>query len=423
MTSYLRTPGQSAINYGLGTLNAARPKGLFFVRFRSPMVTPSGESQGNAFGFVVKNIDQPKITAKTEELTQYNKKRVIHTGYDLAPVNITLIDTLAGTARKLWQSYMSYHFGDFRHTDIRDWRSDQINNSMFGDKIGYGYQTPDSNGELGEDGKYYFDSIEIIQVYAATFTKVILVNPRIQSFDPDVLDYEEMGPSTFRMSLIYESVMYQELTQLSSDQELMELFGQPGLEGDLLEVEGLGPTIFGGFGSDVTGAINDAFTVGNALSDIVGIFGGSKAKAGIGGVLSQASSALTFGSLFASNVSRTVADVGSITSGKQTLGSLVNGISRLGTDVSSSIVTGSQLARVTGINATAYDSVRSLVTSRGTSPMREQIVNGVLTANQINGSSPNITTASGLDLSDEAMGIINASRSASSQIGKRRPLI
>lgn len=420
MTAYLQTPGQASINFGLGTLNAARPKGLFFVRFRRPASVTSDITQGNDFGFVVKSVDQPKITAKTEELTQYNKKRHVHTGYEVSPITITLVDTLKGTARTLWQSYLKYHYADFNHTESKDWYADQISNTMYGAKTGYGYQVPQGSSEADESARYYFDTIEIIQVYAGTFTKSILVNPRIMSFDPDELDYEQMGPSTFKMQVTYETVIYEELKKISSDSELAELFGQAGLKGYELEVESSFPTVFGGLGA-IGQEIGAAFQIGNSVSDILGALGATKLQAGIGGVLNKASSAITFGSLFSSNVEGVVSDIGRVANG-QSVSGVLQSLNSLEAHLAGTIASAGQIGRVASINAAEYDAVRSQVAAQGTSAaMQSQIVAGVLSANQITGGG-NISSGV-LNLSDAALGIINATRPRGSQIGKRRPTI
>jgi hypothetical protein len=229
MTSYLRSPGQASNNFALGSPSAPRPKGLFFVRFRRGIEDTGGsqptESQrGNDFGFVVKSVDQPKLNIKTEELSQYNKKRQVHTAYEVSPVTITLIDTKEGVARRLWQAYLSHYFGDFRHDpQSNDWSPDQIASEMNNWQTGYGRVLPKDG--TSESARFFFETIDIFQVYGGVFTKTTLINPRILSFDPDELDYEQMTPSMYRMQVTYETIHFQDSTALSEDTEILHIFG------------------------------------------------------------------------------------------------------------------------------------------------------------------------------------------------------
>jgi hypothetical protein len=419
--TYLRTPGQSAANYKLGTVSSIRPRGLFFVRFRSAITDSNGVNSGLDFGFNVKSAELPKITAKTEDLTQYNKKRVIHTGYDTSPVTIVLNDTVKGTARKLWQSYLRNTFADFNHSDPSAWNSDTLQSTMLGDNIGFGFVTPDKDGAFGESARYYFETIEIYQVFGGTFTTTTLVNPRIQQFDADTLDYEDMAPMTFRMQLTYEAVLYKELQRLSDNRELYDIFRDTeGFGGDPYEPIDTGLGFLGGLGSQINDIANDVFTVGNAVADVAGFFGGQKAKAGVGGVLQQLSSTLSFGTQvagLAGAASASIRNAKSIVKGGVTLkeaGSLLRTATNLGKATAGTI---------NRISPQTYDSAYSKLTNvKGTPSTKAAVASGVMTATAITGapvSSHVSNTSSGLSLSNEALGAINAQRSTTSFIGKR----
>jgi hypothetical protein len=450
MTSYLRTPGQTTSAYGLGTPNAARPRGLFFVRFRKANIQGSdttnqnrqSENRGNEFGFVVKSLDQPKISIKTEEISQYNKKRQVHTGYDVSPITITLIDTMNGVARVLWQDYLRHHFGDFSHNpDALDWQPDQLTPEMNGGM--YGLVLPETDIEAD---RYFFHTIEIIQVYQAVFTKTILVNPRILSFDPDDLDYEQMTPSSFRMQVTYETVLFEESRSLRNDPELLDLFGHPSLEGNPIDLPNVEPPVSDwvlqeapfGFGDGAGSFVNNAFRLGGI--NIPNILGGlvKGGTTGAGGVLGSLGS-LNFGNMAGVAVERLI--------GGGRRGNLASEIVYAGTNnaalagivqvaegrnaTANLISTGVSLLQRSNpsANPVVFDAARALIASKtgnkqGAGNMAARVVKGLLTATAATGVAPSghvQRSGSGMSLSNEGLASVNSKQPARAKIGVRTP--
>lgn len=231
-TRLLRTPGQASYTFDLNG-HSPRQKNVFFVRF-----VHGGSTWERDLGFMVKQTDRPSVTPNTEELNQYNKKRQVYTGYKINPVRIAFYDTVDNTAHRMWVDYSSHYFGDFRHNNAPgDWSHDIINNQMYGNDTGFGF-APLSN--LNPDNaNYFFQNIDIYQLYGKNYTKYSLINPRVVSFEPDDLDYANSEANVFSMSVQPEAVLYDNNGQpapIESDAWLVEMFLDKRLSGDTFDL-------------------------------------------------------------------------------------------------------------------------------------------------------------------------------------------
>jgi hypothetical protein len=182
-----------------------RRRHVFLMRFAV------GHGVGNLsqLTYVVKHCDRPKIVPKTEELNQYNKKRVIYTGFKYEPIRITFYDSANGAAQNMWTQYARYYFGDFAKNANTgygyDITSQTINNA------GYGLSEP-YLGNTDISSQWFFDNITIYHFYymggQQLFDSYTLYHPRISQYEPDELDYEQSNVSQINMSLIYENLQY-----------------------------------------------------------------------------------------------------------------------------------------------------------------------------------------------------------------------
>ena len=221
------SPNEASIVYQLGVSNA-RPKGMFFVRFRRTASTTSSTWK-DTIGFVAKSIDQPTITPTVEELNQYGRKRIVHTGVKYNPVSVAFYDTIDGVANSLWYEYAQYYFGDFNHSKASDWKDDITAGTLTGSGAnGFGFiARPNSTGSNGLNTQFFFEAIEIFKVYGNKFVQTDLINPKITSFETDPLDYEDMSPLMIRMQLTPEAIIYRNNgapQDLSSDAALEKVF-------------------------------------------------------------------------------------------------------------------------------------------------------------------------------------------------------
>jgi hypothetical protein len=424
----LRSSHQASRTFDIGAL---RPRGLFYVVFnRAGAVEPWQRD----IGFLVKSLDQPKVQPKTEELNQYNKKRQIYTGYELSPVAISIYDTADSTVTKMWSQYTKFFFGDFKQT-ADNFSFDQLGHNMLGDDIGYGLVLPENNAADEQNSQFFFDTIDIYKVFAQEYTKTTLVRPRISSFDPDDLDYSQMEALTFRMSFVYEAVLYANdgaTLPISGDPHLSAIFSDPRGDADVITVSG--PSRH----STTTGSVVNpgAFPAGlisqNVSQNGIDISPRS-AKSGIGGVLGAFGN-FNFGSLAGSVVNRVVsgrgfsgtgADLAFSATGNPALSTILGMVTsgRPAGEIASQALFTLNRSN-TGMSPAFYDAGQAAVAAVGgnrfaAGKMTQQLVAGVLGGAALTGTTPRqqVSGSGGLNLSDATLSLVNSQRSGGSQIG------
>lgn len=239
----LAAPNQAATIFNPDGPHPVRQKHLFVVRF----VRAAGTSDAawkNGLTFVVKSIDRPQVQPVVEEINQYNKKRLIHTGVKYSPINCTFFDTADNAAMNMWIDYARYYFGDY-HQNEQSYQDDILNGDMMHDvslgKVGYGFGIRQDAVNEGMDSQHFFDRVEVYQVWGNEFTSYWLMNPRINSFQPDDLAYESSEANTVAMSMSYEAIVHGNTGRskdLLAEPILTSIF-ESGFHGQQLEI--LGP--------------------------------------------------------------------------------------------------------------------------------------------------------------------------------------
>ena len=167
----------------------------------------------NEFNILASSASLPTFDVQTETLNQYNRKKVIQTRINYAPVNIEFHDDAAGLTTLLWESYYRYYYEDGNYAD-------QGTSSTTRPKA---YQTglydPETNNKYrhgfnrSRKAEPFFNSISIHQLHHQNtdsyFTSFTLVNPLIQSWEHDRLDQSD-GSGTMKntMRVEYETVLY-----------------------------------------------------------------------------------------------------------------------------------------------------------------------------------------------------------------------
>jgi hypothetical protein len=240
----LNTPAfnASANNFA----GAPRPRFLFFVRFVLANATGS-TGWANGLTFAVRTADRPKIQPQVQELNQYNKKRLIQTGVKYEPVKISFYDTTDSTVMQLWDAYSNFYFGDFRQSTGSNWTYDVTAPQFVGGPNGFGFSPNLSTDAVSglNTSSYFFDHIEVYQVYAGEYIQYNLINPKISAFDPDGFDYSSSEAHVIDMTFQYESVLYQNggaPASISSNSILSSFFtGLPNQAYDPFTVPGYTP--------------------------------------------------------------------------------------------------------------------------------------------------------------------------------------
>ncbi len=136
----------------------------------------------------IASISMPGYNKKAQTLNQYNKKRVIQTGIDYAPITMLAYDTRDGEFEMFLKQYSEYYYaGSMNYGSSFV----EFNNALAGTKL--------------QQDKNYITELSIIRVNSNEDTNIIKVyNPMITNIDADTLDYSESGLVQYRITFIYE---------------------------------------------------------------------------------------------------------------------------------------------------------------------------------------------------------------------------
>jgi hypothetical protein len=245
---YLRSPRQATRIFGLdqdkfigtpgGSTNGPpRPKFLFVVRFLRGAGGGSPRWR-DGLSFAVRKFDRPRIEPQVQTMNQYNKKRLVQTGVKYSPINIDFYDTVDGVVSYMWHEYVSYYYGDFRRGNQNDWRYDLTTPDFYNSwGRGFGLELPQGVSDTDLEASAFFEKVECYQFFGGQYTQVDLVRPKITSFSPDGMDYEDNTAHGINMALDYEAVIYHNNyvpSDVASNKDLLELYG-PYLDGDVYE--------------------------------------------------------------------------------------------------------------------------------------------------------------------------------------------
>jgi hypothetical protein len=178
---------------------------------------------------LVKSIDLPGYSIKTETVNQYNRKKVVQTGVEYNPVNLEFHDDNAGITTFLWESYFRYYYADSNYTNRNSdgspgktstaYQKTTRNpktptgslslNSMYGgaNSLAYKYGL-----DRGGKPEHFFTSIQVFQLHPQnvkpTFTSFTLINPIISKFQHDKLAQDGSEFTMNTMTIEYEAVFY-----------------------------------------------------------------------------------------------------------------------------------------------------------------------------------------------------------------------
>lgn len=410
---FVRSPTQAVDIYGLDGTTVARSKNMFYVRFRrADMGQPDNEWQNN-LGFIVKSVDRPSVNPTVEEVNQYNKKRLVTTGYKIQPMRMVLYDTIDNVAMRMWDEYARYYYGDFNQDDDSSYRYDATLADMVDNGSGYGFvPRPD---QINNDAQFFFDALEVYQVFGGQFTQFDLINPRISQFDPDELDYSISEPATISITLTYEAIKYRNNGRPTAieDSELISSVFQGKFNGGVVEIDGVMPR----YAKPAQGSTQQRYTRAESAGYQTTALRPTPGQSVGGGALGMFGN-YNFGS------------VDALTQNQYTQSAIQGDVSYISTTdsriASSKSIGGQVSGTAVGISPNQIDVLSGAVESSGQTTqysdqyVRETVLPGVL----VSATSNNTTladevkkTGSGLGLNKKALGVINAQRPATSQIG------
>jgi len=172
--------------------------------------------KGKEFNLLTTQVDLPSYNLSVDTKNQYNRKKLVQTRIDYDPVNIIFHDDNAGLTTLLWEAYYRYYYQDGNYTNESTRAYNETSLYKQSTFNYYRYGLDKDPGAVTLNGGYalpFFDSIKIYQLHPqfgqSKYTEYTLVNPMIQSFQHDNVDYSEStGMTRSTMRIAYETVLY-----------------------------------------------------------------------------------------------------------------------------------------------------------------------------------------------------------------------
>ena len=166
-------------------------------------------------GLLVKSADLPKYSAVIDTRKKYNRVKHVQTSIGYEPVTITFHDDNLGITTAMLEAYYRYYFRDGKYGVYpgaykKTFSSAGEASSTPGDNT---YAGPELNsfryGLDNDSTDPFFTNIQLSQMSRHEYTTYTLVNPIIESWGHDNVDYSD-GASTMsnQITVKYEAVFY-----------------------------------------------------------------------------------------------------------------------------------------------------------------------------------------------------------------------
>lgn len=155
----------------------------------------------NEINMLVKTAELPKFQIQSDTLNQYNRKKNVQVKIDYQPIQIRFHDDNNGVTRQLWEAYFKYYYADSTSALSN---ANYFRNAMKGAPFIRSAYGLDNNSS-----KPFFNDITIYQMAKQRWNSYKLINPIISAWSHDSLDYSSSQPAEQNMTIIYESVAYE----------------------------------------------------------------------------------------------------------------------------------------------------------------------------------------------------------------------
>jgi len=166
---------------------------------------------------LVQSAKIPEISFNTVTKKQYNYRRVIQTGVEYGPCNITVVDTVNNEWLQLFMKYFAYHYNEPRNRtsagtgDERDKSNEgqfPSNKDVTTNPSTFMTSSFDSNGaglNISNDA-HFIESIRIINYAGGKGVEYILSRPQITNFNPGDVDVTDSAFRTFDIEFAIENM-------------------------------------------------------------------------------------------------------------------------------------------------------------------------------------------------------------------------
>ena len=189
--------------YRLGGASAPRLKYLFKVEFYS---SQHGELAKNIFD-CVRTIELPKYSIDTEIVNAWNVRQLVPTKISFEPISISFNDTLDNRFQKFLKKYLNTVSNNFVQT------KDSIRTGF--DDFGLKMQDSTKDVVLEKIVITRFWGSDADRENLEATSTVTLWRPKIIDIQHDTLDYSASEAITWQISFRYESVTYEEKSEVA----------------------------------------------------------------------------------------------------------------------------------------------------------------------------------------------------------------
>lgn len=203
----------------------------------------------NTISSLVRTADLPSVQFQTETKNQYNRKKIVNTGVEYAPVTITVYDTVGNEWLTTLMKYFAYHYMDPRNK-FRDGRDIEALSSGEGGEetimSKFREDKWDSNlaGYNINANAHFFERIDYVLYHGNKGVQYSIINPVITSFVPGNLDYSDSQFRDFTISFQYERFTVYNVTNFGlSEADLARFENVSGITGPAFEAAQLSPVM------------------------------------------------------------------------------------------------------------------------------------------------------------------------------------
>jgi len=149
---------------------------------------------------LVRSADLPETQFETETLNQYNRKRIINKRVVYQPIKLKFHDDIANNIRNMWIAYNQHYNADSNYSINSTWNIDDVY-ANYSQKRRYGLDTGNNLP--------FINKIEIFSMGNSEYSKMLLVNPVINSAQFDDHEYSDAAKTmSMTLTIEYENVIY-----------------------------------------------------------------------------------------------------------------------------------------------------------------------------------------------------------------------
>ena len=165
------------------------------LKFQHHVVISTLGGSSSQLSAVIKSMETPKISVNTEVANQYNRRNVIMLNLNYQQVTLKFYDDNSGVARKVFESWYSYTFGDHGAAQA----------GLYGKSFG---PPLTSYGLENEPVVPFVNYVKIHTFAKRKWQGFTLVHPVIVSWSHDTFNWTDTSPAEHTMVVAYDAVTY-----------------------------------------------------------------------------------------------------------------------------------------------------------------------------------------------------------------------